>query len=124
MPDYHLNIIVNGQDRASGALRGVAGALGRIGEFVVGGLIVGGLQKMGRAITGVAAEALNLGATFQDQMAVLGIAASGAGESMETLHDAAIAVGGDVSLLGVSATGAADSMTGLYKAGLTSTEIF
>ena len=124
MSDYRINIIVEGRDQASGALNSVHASLGRIAEFAIGGLLVEGLRRIGHAIAGVASETMHLGASFQDQMAVLTFAAAGAGESMETLHDAALAVGGDVSLLGVSASGAAESMTGLFKAGLTSTEIF
>lgn len=58
MPDYHLNIIVNGRDQASGALRGVAGALGGIAQFALGGLLASGLQRVAAGIGGVAREAL------------------------------------------------------------------
>lgn len=86
--------------------------------------VVSAIQNAGTAIINFGVDSARVAADFQGQMAILSVAASGAGLSIDMLHDAALAVGSDTDLLGVSATGAADAMTGLYKAGLTTTEIF
>ena len=89
MPDYHLNIIVNGQDRASGALRGVAGALGGIAQFALGGLLASGIQRIGAAVGGLAREALagasgaeNLSIALET-LAAREMVASGEAESLQ-----------------------------------------
>lgn len=86
--------------------------------------VVSAVQSAASAMIDFGVESVNLATDFQSQMSILSVAASGAGLSMQTLKDAALAVGGDADLLGVSATGAADAMTGLYKAGLSTTLIF
>ncbi len=62
MPNYTLNIIVEGRDRASGALGGVQKALGNVAQFALGGVLANGLVRIGQGIAGVAREALS-GAT-------------------------------------------------------------
>jgi len=62
MPSYKLNIIVQGRDRASGALGKVRGSLGRIAEFAIGNVLARGLEGIGRGITNVARAAFS-GAT-------------------------------------------------------------
>jgi len=57
--NYVISIQVEGQDKgASGVLDGLGGSLKRVGEFVVGGLLVGGIQRVGRAIGGLAKNAV------------------------------------------------------------------
>ena len=82
------------------------------------------LVKVGGAIVDFTGDSIKMAADFESSMAVLSVAASSAGLSMEDLKAATLAVGGDTRLLGVSATGAAESITGLFKAGLTASEIF
>jgi len=99
--------------------RGVQG----IGKLAIGGALAG----LGTAAAGVGLvmkSTVPLAKEFEAQLADLSIAASSSGLGLDSLHDAALRVGGDTSLLGVSATGAADAMTRLYKAGLSTTEIF
>jgi TP901 family phage tail tape measure protein len=110
----------------SGLNKGLGKAQLALGTFAGNMMtgVVNVLAKAGQALVGLGTEAVNLAADFEKQMAILSIAASSSGMTFDELHDAAIAVGGDVRLLGVSATGAGDAMTGLYKAGLTTTEIF
>ena len=93
---------------------GKAAFLGVGAAVAIGGVA---LAKFGLDAVGVARD-------FESQMAILSTAASNTGVSMETLSDAALAVGADTSLIGVSAAGAADAMTGLFKAGLSAGEVF
>lgn len=56
---YTIAIEVTGKDAgASNVLDGVGGSLKRVGEFVVGGLIVGGLQKIGSAFLDLGRNAI------------------------------------------------------------------
>lgn len=56
---YTIAIEVTGKDAgASNVLEGVGGSLKRVGEFVVGGLIVGGLQKIGTAFLDLGRNAI------------------------------------------------------------------
>ena len=124
MPSYKLDIIVGAKDNASKVLGGLGKTLGKVGKIAAVLGVTSAITGIGIAAVKTAKDAIKLATDFETQMAILSIAAQGSGESFAGLHDAAIAVGGDISLLGVSASGAADSMTGLYKAGLTTTEIF
>lgn len=57
---YTIAIEVTGKDAgASNVLDGVGGSLKRVGEFVVGGLIVGGLQKIGSAFLNLGRDAIS-----------------------------------------------------------------
>lgn len=58
MADQKINIEVVGKDSASGVFQKISGSLGRIAEFAVGGLIVGGIQSIGGAIAGMTGDAL------------------------------------------------------------------
>ena len=126
-----LGPLNKGLRKAQGSIRsagaGITGVMGTALGVFTGGLMtaaMGGIAKLGGALTGLGKEAVSLATDFQSQMSILNIAASSSGLTLDELHDAALAVGGDISLMGVSASGAADAMTGLFKAGLTSTEIF
>lgn len=56
---YTISIVVEGEDKgATSALDSVGGSLRRVGEFVVGGLLVGGIQKVGQAFSGLAKNAI------------------------------------------------------------------
>jgi TP901 family phage tail tape measure protein len=133
-----VEVIIKGIDKASGPIKVVGSALAGLGGIATtaagtfaGNLLTGAvdqLQNLGMAAIGVGAEALQMGKDFEFAMASMSAAAksdiSEGVTSLEELHDAAIAVGGDTRLLGVSATGAADSIIGLYKAGLNAADIF
>lgn len=114
------------EQRWGGQTKAVSAATVALGNLAARGIeiVIDGLVRMGEAIVGATADSINLAADFQDQVAVLGIAARDSGLSFDQLHDAALQVGGDTSLIGVSATGAADAMTGLFKAGLDSAVVF
>ena len=89
------------------------------------------MQPLGVALTAVGAAgvaglgaAVSMAADFQSQVALMGVAAGDAGVGLDTLHDAALQVGGDIGLVGVTASGAADSITNLLKAGLSIEDVF
>lgn len=112
---------------ASGVQRGVGqaqGALGRLeglargaGLAIAGGLAVGtaALAKFGLDATRTAAE-------FEEQMAILSVAADGV--DMSQLHDVALKMGADTKLIGINASQSGEALTILYKAGLTTQEVF
>lgn len=66
---------------------------------------------------------LGTAASFEAQMNIMALAAARSGTSLDTLSDAAIAVGGDVRLVGIDALQAAGAMTNFYKAGLSTSDI-
>jgi len=89
------------------------------------------MQPLGLALTAVGAagvaglgQAVSMAADFESQVALMGVAAGDAGVGIGRLHDAALMVGGDISLVGVTASGAADSITNLLKAGLSIEDVF
>lgn len=57
MADYKISILVEGEDRASGPLRGVGGALGSLGTIAGGILTAGAIQQIGQGIAGMAKDA-------------------------------------------------------------------
>lgn len=118
-----ISLVLLGKDMASKIIGTVGSAVVSLGKAAAA-IAIGGLALMGAALVKVTGYAVDLSSEFEDSMAVLSIAAKGSGETFETMHDAALEVGGDITLLGVSASGAASAMTGLYKAGLTTNEIF
>lgn len=65
MTTYTLSIVVEGQDRASGPLGGIAGAIGRIGEIAGGVLVAGALQALGQGVVSFASQAINATAQMQ-----------------------------------------------------------
>jgi TP901 family phage tail tape measure protein len=121
-----VKIIVEGKDKASGVFGKVGGSLERLGGIakITGGILLGGLAAGIAGVGAVLGTTIPMAVDFQSAVVDLRIAAGDSGLSLQTLQDAAIAVGGDTRLLGVSASGAAEAMTGLYKAGLSTVEIF
>jgi len=89
MSDYRINIIVEGRDNASGALNGVHGALGRIAEFALGGLVASGLAAIGRGIGDIAREAFGGATGLQnltlslETLAARELVAAGGAENIE-----------------------------------------
>ena len=61
---------------------------------------------------------------FEQNMAILNVAAKGYGLTLDELSAATLKVGGDTSLVGVDAMQTAESITNLFKAGLTAGEVF
>jgi TP901 family phage tail tape measure protein len=75
-------------------------------------------------LIGIGAAAIKTASDFDDQMAIMEVAARDTGTGLDALRGAALAVGADTDLVGVSASEAAEAMTNFYKAGLDTTDMF
>lgn len=65
MPNYVLKIVIEGEDRASGAIKNVQGALGSLGN-IAGGVAIGNLLSDGiKGLAGMAKGALDSYASFE-----------------------------------------------------------
>lgn len=65
MPNYVLKIVIEGEDRASGAIKNVEGALGSIGK-IAGGVAIGNLLSDGvKGLAGMAKGALDSYAAYE-----------------------------------------------------------
>lgn len=104
MPSYKLEILVDGQDRASGPLGGVMGALGGLGKATVA-LAGSGLV----ALAGGLGASIKVSSEFGKQMsAVQAVSLATAGE-MDALSAAALRIGKDTSF-GATEAGSAIEM--------------
>jgi TP901 family phage tail tape measure protein len=63
-------------------------------------------------------------ASFESAVNIMGVAASGAGMSLDVLRQAALEVGEDTQLIGIDAMEAADAITVLLKSGMSATDVF
>ena len=98
-------------------------SLQTIGKAAIGG----GLALVTGAVAGIGAvvsKTLPMASEFADQIVGLELASRRADVGLETLREAALAVGADSRILGASASGAAEAMTGLFKSGLETTAVF
>lgn len=105
----------SGLKSAQSTLHNAGASLARTGG-IMSAAITAPLLAIGKKMIGTAAD-------FESQMNIMALAASRSATPLETLRDAAIAVGGDTRLMGIDALQAADAMTGFYKAGLDTTQI-
>ena len=65
MPNYVLKIVIEGEDRASGAIKNVEGALGSIGK-IAAGVSLGNLLSDGvKSLGGMAKGALDSYAAYE-----------------------------------------------------------
>lgn len=125
-----VEIIIRGQDQATGVMQGVGREAATMGQR---------LQAAGRSmmttgtgltlgvttpILAIGAGALKTAGDFEAATNILAIQARSSGTAMEDLSAAALQVGSDVDLVGIDAMEAADAMTNFYKAGLTTGDIF
>ncbi|MEZ4558738.1 MAG: phage tail tape measure protein [Caldilineaceae bacterium] len=120
MADYKIRLIVEGVDRASGALGGALGSLQRIGEFAAGNLLARGIESAVRGAAAVAGtlggwvvEAGNFDAQIDSIMSKLGGTAQDAGKLRDLIYDLGI----DPNLK-VSTQEAADAVEMLVQNGL------
>ncbi|MBN2392176.1 MAG: phage tail tape measure protein, partial [Anaerolineae bacterium] len=93
-------------------------------KFSMGNLAAQGIGKLIGGLSDLYGETRTLTTGFESQMAIMSTAVDPAVASMETLQDAAMAVGGDISLVGIDAQQAAESMTGLFKSGKSVGDVF
>lgn len=115
MPSYHLDIIVDGEDNASGVLHGIGGALGGLGVAITG-LVAGGLAALTAGLGVSVSKAMEFDQTMSGLQAVSQATAS----DMALLSDAAMRIGKDTSF---GASDAAAAMEMLSANGLQVTDI-
>ena len=108
-------IIISAVDKASGVLKGIGGALSGVGRTA--GIA---LAAAGAALTAFGVASVKVASTFEDEMAILGIAARSAGASVDEIRQYALKMGAQTVF---SAQESAEAMTDLYKAGLTATDV-
>lgn len=111
-----LQILVMGEDRASGVLRGVSSSLTRFGQSATG--LGTSLLPMSAAAGAVGVSALKMAADYETAMNLLEASTGASALEMQQLGDMAVALGADITLPGTSAKDAADAMLELSKAGL------
>lgn len=126
MPEYKIKIVVEGDDRASGPLRGISGALGQMGTIAGGiglaslfGGMVDGAQRAGQAMVGLVTDAGSLEAQID---AIGALSGASAGE-IEQLGQLITDLGINPNLK-VSTNEAADAIEMLVRNGLTLGEVF
>jgi TP901 family phage tail tape measure protein len=126
MAEYKIKIVVEGEDRASGPLRGVTGALGQMGTIAGGiglasvlGGVTHGAQQAGAAMVGMVTDAGDL----ESQIDAIGaVSGASAGEMVQLAG-----LIGDLGInpnLKVSTNEAADAIEMLVRNGLTLDEVF
>lgn len=81
------------------------------------------LIKLGAPLTGLGIAAAKVAGDFEASMNILGVAAGGAGVSMEDLRSVALKAGSDVTLVGVGAADVAVAMTNFTKAGVSASDM-
>ena len=131
MPSTRLDIIINGQDKASGPLGRVTGALGGMAKIAGGVLMAQGIQKTVGFLTGLASASIDaasdlsetankINVVFGDAAGSINDFASGAaaalGQSQQQALDAAATFGvfgKSAGLAGVDLSGFSSKMTGL-----------
>lgn len=126
MADYKIRIIVEGEDRASGPLGGIAGALGRMGE-VAGGIgiarafdaMADGAAQLSSAMVGMIANAGGLEA----QIDAIGAISEASEQEMAGLAELINNLGINPNLK-VSTFEAADAIGNLIANGLSLEEVF
>lgn len=126
MPEYKIKIVVEGDDRASGPLRGVTGALGQMGTIAGGiglaslfGGMVDGAQRAGQAMVGLVTDAGSLEA----QIDAIGALSGASAGDIEQLGQLITDLGINPNLK-VSTNEAADAIEMLVRNGLSLTDVF
>ena len=115
-----LEIVVMGEDRASGVLRGIGGALNSFGDSA---RRVGmDLLPISAGAALVAGGAIKMAADYERSMDVLQASTGATAVEMQALDKMAVDLGGDMTLPATSAKDAADAMLELSKAGLSVTD--
>lgn len=117
MTSYVLNIIAQGQDRASGPLGAVQNILGKIGA-----VSFAGLATAGAALGAFTASAIAAGTDFEQKMSGVQAILNGTADDLARLKALALNLGLDPALT-VSASEAANMIEILGRNGLTTTQI-
>lgn len=113
-----------GVEGARDVLSGLGDTVRNVFEHAMGNLVSQGIQNLIGGIIRIGQESGELASNFESQMAVMATAVDPAVASLQDLHTAALAVGGDTELIGIDASQAAEAMTGMFKAGLSVNDVF
>jgi TP901 family phage tail tape measure protein len=122
--DLDAQGVQKGARQAQDALGGLEKSVNDVFNFSMGNLAAQGIGKLIASTGELYGETKMLATGFESQMAVMSTAVDPATASMDTLHDAAIAVGGDITLVGIDSQQAAVSMTDLFKSGKSVSDVF
>lgn len=124
-----LSVLLSARDEATKVIKGVKDELGNASKTMtsLGKDMMGVGSKLSLGVTAplviLGKQAVQTAADFESQMNVMSLAARSSGTSLDTLREAAIAVGGDTRLVGINAAQTAEAMTNFYKAGLNTADI-
>lgn len=113
-----------GVNDANSALGKLQGSIKNVFEFAMGNIVSRGITQMTRGLISLGAESMDMAEAFQSQVAIMSAAVDPAVASINDLHDAALTVGGDLSLVGIDASQAAEAITRLLKSGMNTNDIF
>jgi len=116
-----LQIIVQGEDRASGVLGNVGGALSNFGSKATA--IGQSLLPISIGAGVVAGSALKMAADYEQAMNILQATSGATAGEMALLDAKAIELGADITLPGTSALDASQAMLELSKAGLSVNDV-
>ncbi len=122
--DLDAQGVQRGARQAQDALGGLEKSVNDVFNFSMGNLAAQGIGKLIASAGELYSETQSLATGFESQMAIMSTAVDPATASMETLKDAAFAVGSDITLVGIDAEQAADAMTGLFKSGKDVSDVF
>lgn len=122
--ELDANGVKRGVQQTQDALGGLEKSVNDVFNISLGNLAAQGIGRLISSASELYNETRALSTGFESQMAIMSTAVDPATASMDTLHDAAMAVGGDISLVGIDAQQAANAMTGLFKSGKSVGEVF
>lgn len=121
MAEYKLRIVIEGEDKASGALGGVANSLQRIGEFAAGGVIAHGITKGIGGLKNLFTGAIASAADFEQTLNFMQQVFSATDEQMAMLTEQALQLGRETVFSSVEA---AQGQVELAKAGMSVQQTF
>jgi len=116
--------VKTGSKQAQDALVGLEKSMNDTFKFTLGSLAAQGIGMLVGGLRDLYSETKTAATGFESQMAIMGTSVDPATASLETLHDAAIAVGGDLNLVGVDASQASVAMTDMFKSGMAVNDVF
>ncbi len=116
--------VKTGVVQAQDALSGLEKSMNDTFKFTMGNLAAQGIGMLIGGMRDLYSETKTLTTGFESQMAIMGTAVDPATASLDTLHDAALAIGGDLDLVGVDASQAAVAMTDMFKSGMSVNDVF
>lgn len=116
--------VKTGSKQAQDALVGLEKSMNDTFKFTLGSLAAQGIGMLVGGLRDLYSETKTAATGFESQMAIMETSVDPATASLETLHDAAIAVGGDLELVGVDAKQASVAMTDMFKSGMSVNDVF